>query len=238
MVLRFADNRAPGSRASRFRRRRVEYFVRLLGIDRDTRILDIGGTAEFWLHAGVRARITILNLTLPAERTPGFEFVVGDGRCLDAYPPGAFDVVFSNSVLEHVGDTAARRAMAEEVRRVGRGYFVQVPNRCFPLEPHFLFPGFQFLPGSLRREVARRWRYGWYAPGSREAVEDALRLHLPTPGELADLADAELRFGLNLKQRDGALEASFRAVLGRIREERHDGRTGWLRRQVKVGSRP
>lgn len=49
-----------------------------------------------------------------------------------------FDAVFSNSVIEHVGDYEAQRQMANEIMRVGKRYFVQTPNFYFPIEPHIL----------------------------------------------------------------------------------------------------
>ena len=73
-----------------------------------------------------------------------------------------FDVVFSNSVIEHVGEPNAQRQMASEMKRVGKRYFVQTPNRHFPLEPHFFFPGFQFLPLVARIWLLQHFDLGWY----------------------------------------------------------------------------
>ncbi|HWS70973.1 MAG TPA: class I SAM-dependent methyltransferase, partial [Thermoanaerobaculia bacterium] len=64
----------------------------------------------------------------------------------------------SNSVLEHVADMPA---MAREIRRVGRRWYVQTPNRWFPVEPHFLVPFFQFLPIATRAWLLTRFDLGW-----------------------------------------------------------------------------
>jgi len=64
---------------------------------------------------------------------------------------------------------------------------VQTPNRFFPIEPHFLFPGFQFLPQFLKRWLARIWPYGWSAPGSPQAMRDAEDIHLLTVRQMSRL---------------------------------------------------
>lgn len=92
---------------------------------------------------------------------PWIKSVVGDAARLD-YPHDAFDVVFSNSVIEHLGGVDAQRAMAREVQRVASLYYVQTPNRYFPIEPHFLFPCAQFLPRSARIWIASQWKFGSY----------------------------------------------------------------------------
>lgn len=73
-----------------------------------------------------------------------------------------FDLVYSNSVLEHVGGFARRCAFAETARGLGEHLWVQTPYRYFPLEPHWLFPFFQLLPLALRAQVTLRWPIGHY----------------------------------------------------------------------------
>jgi 2-polyprenyl-3-methyl-5-hydroxy-6-metoxy-1,4-benzoquinol methylase len=73
----------------------------------------------------------------------------------------AFDVVVSNSVLEHFETVEEQQRMAAEIRRLGRRYLVQTPNRRFPIEPHFLFPFFQYLPMSARVFLLTHFRMGW-----------------------------------------------------------------------------
>jgi hypothetical protein len=73
-----------------------------------------------------------------------------------------FDVVFSNSVIEHLGTIEDQRRMAREVQRVADRHFVQTPNRYFPIEPHFLFPCFQFLPLRVQVWLLMHRRMGYY----------------------------------------------------------------------------
>ena len=75
-----------------------------------------------------------------------------------------FDLVYCSSVIEHVAP-ARRAAFAAELRRVGRGWFVQTPAYSFPIEPHSLLPGAHWLPVRLRR---RYWRLG--ATGGWEEI--------------------------------------------------------------------
>lgn len=166
MFKSLADNSNPSSLAARLRGRRLAFFTSLASrLDGPLTILDIGGTEKFWQSAiwdaGRDVRITLLNLSEQPVSAPNFTSVVGDALSLQ-FPDASFDIAFSNSVIEHVGDFANQRKMAREVMRVGKRYFVQTPNRYFPIEPHFLFPFFQFLPIGLRAELLRRFRLGWF----------------------------------------------------------------------------
>lgn len=86
---------------------------------------------------------------------------------------GSFDFVFSNSVIEHVGNHQDQLRMAREVCRVGKRYFIQTPNRYFPLEPHF-------LPLGIRVWLMQNFNLGWFpkTPDRQQAREivDGIRL--------------------------------------------------------------
>lgn len=149
------------------RRRRFELFLSLLRkLEGHVRILDIGGTQQFWdLMLGDNSgdiRVTLLNVEEQPVSSSRFVSAVGDARYLPQYRPRSFDVVFSNSVIEHVGGFEDQRRMANEVQRLARRYFVQTPNKCFPLEPHFLVPWFQYLPISTRAWLVNHFDVGWY----------------------------------------------------------------------------
>ncbi len=141
-LKKIADNREQTSLASSLRRKRFGFFVSLLErLEKPVRILDVGGTQRFWevmaFTAGDGIEITLLNLTLEPVNNPNFTSVIGDALSMSQIADQYFDVVFSNSIIEHVGEYEDQRRMAEEIKRVGKRYFVQTPNRYFPLEPHF-----------------------------------------------------------------------------------------------------
>jgi hypothetical protein len=177
------------------RRQRFSFFLSLLNqVERPLRILDVGGTSEFWQLMGLsklgQARITLLNLQAPSASGPVFDSVAGDARDLSRYPDRSFDVVFSNSVIEHLGPAFSdQQRMASEIQRVAKRYFVQTPNRYFPLEPHFLVPGFQFLPVSLRTWMVSSFDVGWYKriPDKSAARKEVESVSLLTEQQLRTL---------------------------------------------------
>lgn len=177
-LLRMLRDQESGlSLARRMRTRRFGFFRELVDpLPRPLSILDVGGTQNFWetmeFVAPEVARITILNLEAPEARHGNVTTVSGNACDMPMFADGEFDVVFSNSVIEHVGDHAAQAAMAREIQRVGRRYFVQTPSLHFPIEPHFIFPWFQFLPIG-----ARAWLL--------------MHLNLSFGGKIADRAEAE-----------------------------------------------
>ncbi|MGP8244871.1 MAG: class I SAM-dependent methyltransferase [Bryobacteraceae bacterium] len=138
-----------------FRRRRMAAFARRMSITAATRVLDIGGTPDCWDLVEIRPRVTLVNMPRAGEAMKA-QWVAGDG-CALPFADGAFDVVFSNSVIEHVGDLDRQRRFAAEVRRVGRTYWVQTPNRWFPVEQHLLTPLVHWLPKPWQERLVPRW---------------------------------------------------------------------------------
>ena len=129
-------------------------------------ILDVGGTVNFWKQMDFLSnpgiKITILNNEDPAEVFPGITIIKGDARDLSMFSNNEFDTVFSNSVIEHVGDFYDQQRMANEIIRAGKRYFIQTPNYYFPIEPHFLFPFFQFMPDVIKVFLLKHFDMGWY----------------------------------------------------------------------------
>ena len=166
-LFKFSDNRDADSLSTKFRKRRFRLFRSLVdSIPRPLRILDVGGTQDFWEKMEFtnepEVEIMILNISKVPVRYPGFSSVSGDARDLSRFGDGEFDIVFSNSTIEHLGKYEGQKKMASEAVRVGKRYFIQTPNFFFPIEPHFLFPFFQFLPMSLKIFLATNFKLGWY----------------------------------------------------------------------------
>lgn len=152
-----------------FRERRMRIFYRRFGITPETRVLDLGGREFNWKLMPFAPRVTILNVSRQGERDGKFEWVLGDARQL-AYPDGAFDVVYSNSVIEHVGTSEDQRRFAAECRRVGRSYYVQTPNQRFPIEPHLLTPLVHWLPRRWQARLLRNFTvWGWITRPDHDA---------------------------------------------------------------------
>ena len=145
-----------------FRRRRMANFLRHFPLTKETRSLDVGGFPQFWAETDLDAHITTLNLQaveVPASMRDRCTAVTGDGTRLP-FSDGEFDIVFSNSVIEHLGSWENQERFAGEVRRVGRRYYVQTPAREFPVEPHLLAPFIHWLPLGLQRRLVR-YGTGW-----------------------------------------------------------------------------
>jgi hypothetical protein len=131
-------------------------FAREFALTPNTTILDVGGAPETWDLLDLRPRVTLLNTPRTRdELAAARSWVAGDGRMLP-FRDASFDIVFSNSVIEHVGDAESQRRFAAEVMRVGRAWWVQTPNRRFPVEQHLLTPFVHWMPKWMQRALVPR----------------------------------------------------------------------------------
>lgn len=164
-LLNMTSATAPNSVSASFRKKRFTLFQDLLeSVGRKSvTILDVGGREEFWEVMGFTDtphKILLLNLWEVPVRHSNFTSIAGDARDLQGFSDQSIDLVFSNSVIEHLGTWANQQRMAEEIRRVGKRYFVQTPSFFFPIEPHFLCPFYHWLPLWLRIQLIRRFSLG------------------------------------------------------------------------------
>lgn len=176
----------------------MQNFVDEFAPAEDTEILDVGGTPFNWQLIGASYPITMVNLTAPPDADalpPNLRPVVGSGTQLD-FEDQAYDIAFSNSVIEHVGDWDAQKAFAAEIRRVSNGLWVQTPAREFPVEPHLLAPFIHWLPVKWQRRLVRRFTgWGLVTKPSQQRIDDMIEeLQLLNRAQMEELfPDCEIR---------------------------------------------
>ena len=183
----FASSDDPQSLGFKFRRKRLLefenlFFAHFAGVDK-IEILDVGGADYFWQqssllnHPGVR--ITLLNLHLEKTSHPAIQAMQGDATDMREFEDNRFDLVFSNSVIEHVYTFENQRKMASEICRVGKSHFIQTPNVYFPIEAHYALPFAQYYPKALLHFILTKTklsRFKRWSPAEASQYQDEIRL--------------------------------------------------------------
>lgn len=191
LKTKVADPVRPGSLAHAARAKRWRMLLRCFPDLAEMCVLDLGGTPDAWRTAPVRpARVVIVNLdpSIARHAEAGITPVVGDA-CKPLLPAHLaaqrFDLVYSNSVIEHVGGHYRRLQFAENVHKYADHHWVQTPYRYFPIEPHWLFPGMQWLPFRARVVVSHRWPHGHFPrAGLEQATRNVQEVELLSAAEM------------------------------------------------------
>ncbi|WP_114751639.1 class I SAM-dependent methyltransferase [Pleomorphovibrio marinus] len=183
----FAPSDQPSSLGNRFREKRFkffeDYFLKTFKKRSVIKVLDVGGTEAFWKDKKIfknrEVHITLLNLSAEKVSRPNIKSLKGDATDLSIFGNKSFDLVFSNSVIEHLHNFENQKKMAKEILRVGKHYYVQSPNKYFFMEPHYALPLFQFVPIPIRRFVLTKTklsRMQKWEPAFAEAYLTEIRL--------------------------------------------------------------
>jgi hypothetical protein len=184
LIYALQDINNPNSLANRMRRARTRHVVTLIeeafAKTGGCRILDLGGRADYWemfdrgfLEAS-KVHITLVNNAESFDLDdPMFAAIDGDACALEQFADNAFDLVHSNSVVEHVGDWPRMEAFAREARRLAPRYYVQTPYYWFPIEPHFSTPFFHWRSEQSRAKALMKRRHGFIKQA--EDVGEAMR---------------------------------------------------------------
>lgn len=161
-LKKIAHNSHEKSFVTKLRRKRFHIFQNLIERcynKKKITVLDLGGTPAYWNQVydinknPLNLEITILNLHMPIDVNTKFKYLLGDARDLSHIPDQSFDVCFSNSMIEHLGDLCQQQRCIKEMKRVCRTLYLQTPNLYFPIEPHYQIPFIQFLPIHLRMKI-------------------------------------------------------------------------------------
>jgi len=179
-----------------FREKRLQWFRQSFPPEACRTIVDVGGTAHIWDMLRYPSAISIVNSdTRELALSNGYATAVADGRMLP-FPNRAFDLAFSNSVIEHVGGWDDMERFASELRRVGNSYFCQTPNKWFPIEPHLGTIFLHWFPWLLHQYFVVRYLTLWgliNKPSRATAAQSLAEIRLLTRSELERLfPDAQI----------------------------------------------
>lgn len=157
------------------RQRKFDLFMELFDPSPQDLVLDLGGGDGSYLSTMYPwpERVVVIDIQLERiARIGSFSRalpLLADGTRLP-FAGGAFDLLWSNAVIEHVGGHDNQQAFASEVRRVAKAYFVTTPWRGFPIELHYKLPLYQFVPKRLQRAISQHMAIGWYGRGEWEEI--------------------------------------------------------------------
>lgn len=205
-----------GTVSSYFRARRWSELCRRFPNLAEMSVVDLGGYAWNWMEVPVRPK-SVLVINLDDEKPGALPTWIETIHC-DAcqLPPDLlerrFDLVYSNSLLEHVGGYWRRVAIAKSVHQLADHHWIQTPWRYFPFEPHWMVPCFQFLPVRVRAGISRSWPLApreFRASGLDENIDSVLQVELVSTTEMRRLFPRSAIY----RERVAGITKSITAVL-------------------------
>jgi SAM-dependent methyltransferase len=158
------------------RNRKWSLFLKEIAPTRTMRALDVGFSEEEYSstdnfiekHYPYPEMLTALGVDFPVKfrkRYPKVNSVHYDGSAFP-FEDKAFDIAWSNAVIEHVGDRNKQLGFLREIKRVTKKAFITTPNRWFPIEVHTRTPLLHYLPKKIFDKylslVGKQWAAGEY----------------------------------------------------------------------------
>lgn len=171
------------------RQKRAALFRRKFDLNETTRILDLGSENGENINSVLKGtkiqpeNVYIADIDADAIKQGsenfGFQPVLIDETGMLNFKENFFDIVYCSSVIEHVtlpkseiwnvtadGEFEReawknQKKIADEIRRVGRGFFVQTPARNFPIESHTWLPFFSFFSRPQQIKIMSRTNKFW-----------------------------------------------------------------------------
>lgn len=141
------------------REQKFRLFLKMLNPSSNDIILDAGaGKGLYFEEKYVRKKnvvaldINMNNLVLLKRKYSEVLVIQGD-VCNLPFKDNSFDIIFSNAVIEHVGNSERQMEFAKEIMRVGKKWFVTTPNRFFPFELHVYLPFIHYFPQKLQKYI-------------------------------------------------------------------------------------
>jgi len=171
LVLKLFDNLSEKSREKKYK-----LFLDIIKPTKENTILDVGSGPGTFLEKRYINKENIIALDINSEylkdlkkKYPKVKTKLGSALKLP-FEDNSIDIVFSNAVIEHIGNYKNQQQFAKEMQRVGKKWFVTTPNKWFPFEPHFLVPFYQFVPKKVQKFLSKHVNVGRYKKGTWQDI--------------------------------------------------------------------
>ena len=181
---KLVDYDNPNSLGARLRARRATKLAALIHEVSEARgqvrIVDLGGRRNYWDLLSreylERHQVQVVIVNHQNELTqdsndPIFEYINGDACDLAQFEDNSFDIVHSNSVIEHVGSWRKMKEFSREANRLAPYLFIQTPYFWFPVEPHFIKAFYHWWPKPIR--VASRMHTRFHNRSLASTLDEA-----------------------------------------------------------------
>lgn len=189
----FKSSEEKDSLGNWFRNKRFKFFFDKINLmDKPISILDLGGKVKFWENRNLSGNhnflITIINLESEKSVYPNIETKVGNILELKSFKKNSFDIVFSNSVIEHLHNFQNQKKMASEILRIGKKHIIQTPNKYFFIEPHYMFPFFRYLPSKIQYKILTKTKLSRLRKWDKKFARQYLKeIRLLTVNEMKEI---------------------------------------------------